>query len=119
MPNGEGVTLASGPGEPELIGVAVGNGALRRQIGKFKFGVGVGVGSVVGTITIGLGLNLGGGMGVGSGSGGMRGSGKRGSSAALITSVRFQFGPYGEALFSTGAGVTVIGAMLSSRFSVT
>jgi hypothetical protein len=119
VPNGDGVTLASGPGEPELIGVAVGSGALRRQIGKFKFGVGVGVGSVVGTTTMGLGLNLGGGIGVGSGSGGTRGSGNCGSSAALMTSVRFQFDPYGEALFSTGAGVTVMGAMLSSRFSVT
>lgn len=112
---GTGVIVAPalGPGVPS--GVAVGNGAARRQIGRFIFGVGVGVASV----GCGVGVRFGGGGSVGGGTGGTRGSGKPGSVAAVITSVRFQLGPYGDALFCTGAGVTVTGAMLSRRFSVT
>lgn len=102
-------------GEPLCTGVAVGNGAARRQIGRFIFGVGVGEGPIVG----GRGLNFGVGVGVGTTAGGTRGSGKPGSSAAAITSVRFQSGPYGSAFFFSGAGVTVTGAILSTRFSVT
>jgi len=73
------------------VGVAVGRGAARRQIGMFRFGVAVGVGDTAGLG--GVRTIFGGGGGVGSGSGGTRGSGNAGSSAALNTSVRFQFGP--------------------------
>jgi hypothetical protein len=94
--SGEGlVELGSGPGGPLESGVAVGSGAFRRQIGRFMFGVGEGVGGA----SVGFGLNFRGGIAVGKGSGGTRGSGKTGSSGAEITTVRFQFGPYGEALF--------------------
>src|SRR6266404_1556683 len=59
------------------------------------------------------------GEGVGGATGGTRGSGKPGSGAAAITSLRFQFGPYGTTVASGAAGATVIGAILSRRFSVT
>ena len=95
--------------------MGVGRGASRRQIGILRFGVGVGVA----TVGNGAGVCFGGGGSVGGGTGGTRGSGNAGSVAADITSVRFQLGPYGDALFCTGAGVSVTGAMLSSRFSVT
>lgn len=96
----------------------MGSGALRLQIGTLRFGVGVGSGLIVGIMS-GRGVNLGGGKGVGSGAGGTRGSGKPGSGAAAMTSVRFQSGPYGAALALGDAGVTVTGAMLCNRFSVT
>lgn len=102
------------PGVPEADGLAVGSGWARRQIGMFKFGVGVAEGKADGR-----GLCLGGGGMVGGGTGGTRGSGNLGSSAADMTSVRFQSGPYGPEFVSRGAGVTETGAMLSSRFSVT
>jgi hypothetical protein len=117
LPAGPGDMLGPAKGVPLEAGtaIAVGRGAARRQIGRFMFGVGVGDGAGV----LGVGLNFGGGGAVGSGSGGTRGSGNPGSAAALMTSVRFQFGPYGEVLAGAAEGVTVIGAILSSRFSVT
>lgn len=80
--------LGDVPGEPVTTGVGVGMGANRRQIGRFMFGVGDGVGRIVGGT-----VNFGNGVGVGGAAGGTRGSGKPGSVATAITSVRFQSGP--------------------------
>ena len=92
-PTGSPFGCRLGPGTGDEVGV--GSGAFLRQIGTFKFGVGVGSAKIDG---VGVGRNLGVGVGVGSGLGGTRGSGNSGSGAAAITSVRFQFGPYGAAL---------------------
>jgi hypothetical protein len=79
----------------------------------------LGVGLGEGVAACGVGVNFGRGGGVGNGAGGTRGSGKPGSEAADMTSLRFQSGPYGPALVCFGSGVTVTGAILSKRFSVT